>query len=159
MPTLRVIVAGAPGIEIDSSRCPFPVVREQSFGIYRAADAAISKSGTNTLEAAVAGCPLVIGYRASAISYAIAKRVVTIPHISLVNIVAQREVARELLQDAMTPEALAATVAPLLDASSLARREQLAALAHVRDSLGAPGAAGRVAAMASAMVSAEERAR
>ncbi len=151
MPSLRVVVAGAPGIALDGARCPFPVVRTDAFTIFRAADAALCKSGTNTLEAAVAGCPLVVGYKANALSYALAKRLVTIPHISLVNIVAQRGIVPELLQDAMTAEGLAEAAAPLL-ADTPARRAQVAALEALRASLGTPGAAGRVAAIAARML-------
>jgi lipid-A-disaccharide synthase len=117
--------------------------------VLRAADAALCKSGTTTLEAAVAGCPLVVAYRTSGWSYAIARRLVRIPNIALVNIVAGRRVAPELVQDAVTAEALAAQVLPLLDAASTERCEQLAGLAAVRAKLGEPGAARRAAAMAS----------
>ena len=87
-----------------------------SFAVLRAADAALCKSGTTTLEAAVAGCPLVVAYRTSAMTYAIARRVVKIPHIGLVNVVAGREVAPEFVQDALVPARVADALAPLLDA-------------------------------------------
>jgi lipid-A-disaccharide synthase len=116
--------------------------------VFRAADAALCKSGTTTLEAAIAGCPLVIAYRTSAIEYALARRIVKIPFIGLVNIVAGREIAPEFVQDALQPMALADAVDPLLDARSEARAIQVRALQGVRDQLGEPGAARRVAAMA-----------
>jgi lipid-A-disaccharide synthase len=149
---LQVVVAGAPGMTLEAARCPFPVVRERSLAVYAAADAALSKSGTNTLEAALAGCPLVVGYRTGGLNYAIAKRVVRIPHVSLVNIVARRAVVPELLQDAMTPDAFAAAARPLLDPTAPERRAMLEGLAAVRAALGEPGAAARVAAMAEAML-------
>ena len=110
---LRVVVSAAPGIVLDPSRCPYPVVRESSFTVWRAADAALSKSGTSTLEAAVAGCPLVVAYRTGAVSYAIARRVVTIPRIGLVNVVAGHSVAPELIQDAARPRAMFDALLPL----------------------------------------------
>lgn len=149
-PALEVLVAGAPGRALPPS--PFRVVTGASGTVYRAADAAISKSGTNTLEAALAGCPLVVGYRAHPVSFALAKRLVTLPHVSLVNIVAGREVVPELLQDAMTGVRLADAVRPLLEAGSPARRAQLTGLAEVAAALGTGGAAARVAAMADALV-------
>ncbi|HEY7879015.1 MAG TPA: lipid-A-disaccharide synthase [Gemmatimonadaceae bacterium] len=148
VPGLRVLVSGAPGITLDAARSHYPLVRESSFRVWRAADAALSKSGTSTLEAAVAGCPLVVAYRTGAVSYAIARRVVTIPRIGLVNVVAGETVAPEFLQDAARPDAMADALAPLLRASSPERQAQLAGLERVRAKLGSPGAAGRVADMA-----------
>jgi lipid-A-disaccharide synthase len=147
-----VIVSAAPGIELDAARCPFPVVRSASFPVLRAADAAMCKSGTTTLEAAVAGCPLVVAYRTSRWTYAIARRVVRIPHIGLVNVVAGREVAKEFVQDALRPEAVADALGPLLDADSPERARSLTGLAEVRSRLGTPGAAARVAQMAAELV-------
>lgn len=152
VPGLRPVVSVAPGITLDAARCPYPLVRAPSFTLWRAADAALSKSGTSTLEAAVAGCPLVVAYRTGALSYAIATRVVTIPHIGLVNVVAGRAVAPEFIQGALEPRAVAAALEPLLDAGSAERATMLAALADVRARLGTPGAACRVAELALSMV-------
>jgi lipid-A-disaccharide synthase len=116
--------------------------------VFRADDAALCKSGTTTLEAAIAGCPLVIAYRTSRLEYALARRIVKIPLIGLVNIVAGREIAPELVQNALQPTSLADAVAPLLRDGSPERVAQLRALREVRDSLGETGAASRVAAMA-----------
>lgn len=148
-PNLRVLVSVAPGMKIDRVRCPYPLVEGASFPVLRAADAALCKSGTTTLEAAVAGCPLVVAYRTSRWSYAIARRLVRIPNIALVNIVAGRRVAPELVQDAATPDALASHVLPLLDPNSTERMQQVEGLAHVRARLGKPGAARRAATIAS----------
>jgi lipid-A-disaccharide synthase len=147
-PSLQVIVSSAPHVSIPADRCPFPLVHAASFTVFRAADAALCKSGTTTLEAAIAGCPLVIAYRTSALEYALAKRIVKIPFIGLVNIVAGRAIAPEFVQEALTPQALAQALGPLLDHHSAERTEQVRALRAVRDSLGEPGAATRVAAMA-----------
>ena len=145
---LQVVVSAAPGITLDPERCPYPIVRDQSFVVWRAADAALSKSGTSTLEAAVAGCPLVVGYRTSAWTYALARRLVTIPRIGLVNVVAGKEVAPEFVQGALRPDAMASALAPLLHQGSPERCAMLDGLAAVRAQLGEPGAAGRVARMA-----------
>jgi lipid-A-disaccharide synthase len=119
-----------------------------SFPILRAADAALCKSGTTTLEAAIALCPLVVAYRTSRIEYALARRLVKIPFIGLVNIVAGREVAREFVQDALQPVAVANALEPLLDPHSVQHRVLVQHLAEVRDMLGQPGAADRVASIA-----------
>jgi lipid-A-disaccharide synthase len=148
IPALRVIVSVAPAVRIDPRRCPFPLVRSASFAVLRAADAALCKSGTTTLEAAVAECPLVVAYRTNALTYAAARRVLKIRHIGLVNVVAGREVAPEFVQGALTPGALAAALQPLLDPGSEVRAKMLADLRGVRSTLGTPGAARRVAALA-----------
>jgi lipid-A-disaccharide synthase len=124
------------------------MVHHGSFGVLRAADAALCKSGTTTLEAAVAGCPMVVAYRTSPWTYAIAKRAVKIPYIGLVNVVAGHEVAPEFVQEELRPPAVAAALAELLNSESPRRVAQIRELAEVRAKLGAPGAADRVAGIA-----------
>jgi lipid-A-disaccharide synthase len=151
-PELQVIVSVAPTIRIDAMDCPFPLVHGQSFTVLRAATAGLLKSGTTTLEAAVADLPHVIGYRTSAITYGIARRLVKIPHIGLVNVVAEREISREFVQDAFVPSRVADALEPLLDPSSEASMASHRGLAEVRSKLGTPGASSRVAAMALEML-------
>lgn len=109
------------------------------------ATAAITKSGTITLQLALADVPMVVGYRVSPLTYSFARRLVRVPHIALVNLVAGREVVPERIQAEMTPESLAAAARPLLDAGSAERRQVRTGLAEVRAKLGEPGAADRVA--------------
>jgi lipid-A-disaccharide synthase len=151
-PGLKVVVSVAPTVNISSDDCPFPLVRDASYPVLRAATAGLLKSGTTTLEAAVTGLPHVIGYRTNPITYAIARRVVKIPHIGLVNVVAEREVSREFVQDAFVPGAVADALEPLLTVGSAARATAIEALAAVRARLGSPGAADRVAEMALGML-------
>jgi len=147
-PGLRVIVSVAPTVQIAAADCPFPLVHGRSFEVLRAATAGLLKSGTTTLEAAVADLPHVIGYRTSAITYGIARRVVKIPHIGLVNVVAGREVSKEFVQDGLVPARVADALEPLLDEQHGSRAVALEGLADVRGSLGTPGASQRVATMA-----------
>jgi lipid-A-disaccharide synthase len=156
VPGLQVIVSVAPTVALDSARCPFRLVHSASLSVLRAADVALCKSGTTTLEAAIADCPLVVAYRTGRVSFALAKRVVKVPHIGLVNVVAGREVAREFIQDDIVPEKMADAMARLLDMESRERRDVLAGLADVRSKLGSPGAAERVAGIASELVGARE---
>jgi lipid-A-disaccharide synthase len=152
IPGLQVIISVASSVALDSDRCPFRLVHSASLSVLRAADAALCKSGTTTLEAAIADCPLIVAYRTGRISFALAKRLVKVPHIGLVNVVAGREVAREFIQDDVVPEKMAAVLAQLLGKESKQRLEVLSGLAEVRDRLGSPGAAERVARMASDLV-------
>ncbi|MEO8561479.1 MAG: lipid-A-disaccharide synthase [bacterium] len=152
-PSLKVIVSAAPHVTIPAERCPYPLVHSASFALLRAADAAMCKSGTTTLEAAVALCPLVVAYRTSAITYAAARRLVRIPYIGLVNVVAGRELAPEFVQDALVPARVADALEPLLDRSSPRRAAMINELAAVRATLGEPGAAVRVAEMALTLAS------
>ena len=151
VPGLQVIVSVAPTVALDSDRCPFKLVHSASLSVLRAADAALCKSGTTTLEASIADCPLVVAYRTGRISFALAKRLVKVPNIGLVNVVAGREVAREFIQDDIVPAKIADVLEDLLDDKSPARRDVLAGLAEVRARLGTPGAADRVARMASGL--------
>jgi len=116
--------------------------------VFAAADAGVCKSGTTTLEATLADLPMVIAYRVHPVSFAIAIGLLRVPHVGLVNLIAGREVAPEFLQGAATAPALAAAVLPLLDPQSEAARRQRAGLALVRERLGPPGAADRVASIA-----------
>ncbi|HEX5635415.1 MAG TPA: hypothetical protein VFX50_19365, partial [Gemmatimonadales bacterium] len=120
--------------------------------VFSAADAAIAKSGTTTLEAALADTPMVVAYRVGAVTAWLSRRLLTVPYVSLVNLVAERGVVPELLQERATARGLAAAVRPLLDPVSAEAVAQRAGLAQVRARLGTPGAAGRVAEMAAALL-------
>jgi lipid-A-disaccharide synthase len=152
IPGLQVIVSVASTVALDSDRCPFRLVHSASLSVLRAADAALCKSGTTTLEAAIADCPLVVAYRTGRISYTLAKRLVKVPQIGLVNVVAGREVAREFIQADVVPEKMADALVELVGSESPRRREVLRGLAEVRAKLGSPGAAERVARIASDLV-------
>jgi lipid-A-disaccharide synthase len=150
IPGLQVLVSVAPTVALDSRRCPFRLVHSASLSVLRAADVALCKSGTTTLEAAIADCPLIVAYRTGRINYAVARRVVKVPNIGLVNVVAGREVAREFIQDEIEPSMMADALAEILN-DGPRRQEVLAGLAEVRSKLGSPGAADRVAQMASGL--------
>jgi lipid-A-disaccharide synthase len=151
IPSLDVVVSQAPGVEIDRAACPYPTVSGRTALLLRAATAALCKSGTTTLEAAVAGCPLAVAYKTSRWTYEIARRVVTIDRIGMVNIVAGRMIAPEFVQDGVVPTRMAEALATLLDTASAERARAVEGLDEVRRMLGTPGAAGRVAQLASTM--------
>jgi lipid-A-disaccharide synthase len=120
--------------------------------VLAAADACLAKSGTTTLEAALADVPMAVAYRMHPVSYAIARRVVTVEWVSLVNLVAGRGVVPEFLQDAMTVPALSGALERLLTPGHPEREGQLAALGEVRGRLGTPGASTRVAGLAAELL-------
>lgn len=127
---------------------PVEVWRGDPAVVFAAADAALAKSGTTTLEAALADLPMVVAYRVHPLTAVLARRLLRVPWISLVNLVAGDQVVPELVQDQANGERLAAEVAPLLDPQHPAAARQRQGLAEVRKRLGGPGAAERVAAMA-----------
>ena len=90
-----------------------------------ASDAAILASGTAALECMLAKCPMVVGYRMKPSTFWLAKRLVKTPYVSLPNLLAGRELVKELLQEECEPHALAAALEPLLHAG--AQRDALLA--------------------------------
>lgn len=160
----RFLEAGArvrerrPDVQIALARAGS--VREERFGgsdvplaedgraLLRHATAALVKSGTSTLEAALEETPFVTAYRTGRLTYLLARYLVRIEHIALANLVAGREVVTELIQDRATPERMAEHLLPLLDRGSVERRETVEGLSRVSDALGEPGAARRVGGMA-----------
>jgi lipid-A-disaccharide synthase len=97
---------------------------------FRTARVALAASGTVTLELALAGVPTVAAYRVAAIEAAILRRMINVPTVILANLVLDENVVPEFLQDAGTPERLAAALAPLLS-DTPERRRQLAAFAKL----------------------------
>jgi lipid-A-disaccharide synthase len=126
--------------------------RREPRSVMAAADVVLAKSGTTTLECAIADAPMVVAYTVHPVTAAIARRLVKVPYVSLANLVAGREVVPELLQGAVTADRLVEAAAPLLEPGSAAAAEQRAGFAEVRRRLGGPGAARRVAELAVALV-------
>ena len=109
-PDYHFVVAKAPGIEddfYDALLAPYQnvsAVMNQTYALLREAKAALVTSGTATLETALFGVPEVVCYKGSAISFFIAKRLITIQYICLVNLIMNREVVKELIQEQLTEQ-------------------------------------------------------
>lgn len=123
------------------------VVRDEIYDAIAISDAAIVASGTATLETALLETPMVVVYKVSAPSYAIGRRVIHVEHISLANLIAERAVVPELIQDDANPERIAAEIRELL-VNREKTRAMKTALAEIRGKLGTPGASQRTARIA-----------
>jgi len=120
------------------------VVASRTREVLRQADAAIVASGTATLETALMRCPMVVVYKVNPITYCIGKRLIKIPNIGMVNIVAGHQVCPELIQAAATPTALADAISPLIS-DSPERRQMLKDLDVVVAAMGEGGGSERAA--------------
>ena len=122
------------------------VVCGEAREVMRQAQAAMVTSGTATLEAALIGTPHILVYKTSAFTYWFARTVVKIKHIGLVNIIAEKTVCPELIQEAATPQVMAAETAELMLESS-EKQEMLLGYEELRQLLGAKKAAENVATL------------
>ena len=147
----RVFVAGVPAGHYPDPG-PIEILQGDPAALFAGADAALAKSGTTTLEAALANTPMVVAYKVHPVTYAMFQRVRTVRWVSLVNLVAGREVVPEILQDRATATALATAVRPLLNARDPLTVTQREGLALVRERLGTAGATTRVVALASELL-------
>ncbi len=111
---------------------------DEKHDAYAAAGAALTKSGTSTLELALAGVPMAVTYRVNPATAFLARRLIRVPHVAMVNLLAGRTVVPELLQQDCTPAKLADTVKRLLQ-DPAAAAAQRAAFAEVVAALHAPG--------------------
>lgn len=132
------------------------LVEKDIYEVLAGCDVAMVTSGTATLETAIMGVPMVIVYRISRLSYWIGKRVVKVPFIGLVNLVAGESVVAELIQDEVTPERIAVEARRLLEDRE-SRIRVMEGLKRVRGLLGAGGASERTARIAMEMMQRYDR--
>lgn len=154
VPDVQFLVARAPGLDdvlfapFEQARAgglPIGILSNAADDVLAAADIVVTASGTATVQTALHQRPMVIVYRVSPVTYAIARRFVQVANYGMVNLVAGRPVVTELIQDACTPQAVAGEARSLLvdhDRAARMRRD----LAEVVLKLGGPGASDRAAA-------------
>lgn len=156
---LTPVIALAPTLstaELHSAASPgglggLRIIGGDTYSIIAASELALVASGTATLETALLGCPMVIAYKMSAFTYGLGRLLVTgVDSIGMPNILAGRRIVPELIQWEVTPANLVRAAEPML--AEPTRSETAAALRSVRQSLGASGAAARVAAIALGMI-------
>ena len=152
-PDVQFVLPVAPTLErefirgfLNDAKAPVQVVDGRVYDVLRAANAALVASGTATLETGLMAVPMVILYRMSRLSFAIARLIIRVDHVGLVNIVAGKRVAPELLQDDVTPEKIAGAVSPMLDDPAIYQRVK-DDLLQVRTKLGEGGASKRAASV------------
>ena len=145
----QIVIAGAPSLDpsfysefIQSDSVH--IVHGKTYDLLSASEAAIVTSGTATLEAAILNIPQVVCYKTSGISYSIAKRLIKIKYISLVNLIMDKEVVRELIQHACNPDSIRYELSLLLKGGRN-REEMLNEYSKMRKILGEGGASQKVA--------------
>jgi lipid-A-disaccharide synthase len=148
-PEYEFVVAGSTALPEDFykpflEKCPnVTLVRGQTYDLLRQAKAALVKSGTSTLETALFGVPEVVCYAGNPISFFIAKRLVDVKYISLVNLIMDKPLVHELIQGDLNRKNLKAALADILT-PEIATQIQ-AGYAELRQKLGSGGASARAA--------------
>lgn len=142
-PDYQFIIAGVGNLSLDFYK-PFlneniKLSIDQTYDLLSHSTAALVTSGTATLETALFGVPQVVCYKTSNISYQIAKHLIKVPYISLVNLVAQKEVVKELIQDELDTENLVKELDKIINSQSF-RNQQILDYQQVKESLGEVGA-------------------
>ena len=154
LPDVTPVIARAPGIPDELLSGVYPRTADTR-SLLAHAHAALTKSGTSTLECALSITPMVIAYRMHPLTFRIAKHVVDVEHIGLVNLIAGKRLAPELIQDAATSESLANALLPLVRPGA-PRDQTLLELKEVRARLAAQDtrpAAEHVADIAAELIS------
>jgi lipid-A-disaccharide synthase len=149
-PGYQFIIAGAPSIAPEvyhkHTKNRVRVLFNQTYAILRQSAAAMIVSGTATLEAALLDVPLVVCYRGSFLSYHIARRFIRVRYISLVNLIAGREIVRELIQNDFNSENLGNELDKILNDSQV-RNNMKDEFNHLKQLVGGPGASRKAAEM------------
>ncbi len=120
------------------------IVEDDTHRLLEHAHAAIVASGTATVETAFYLTPMVVAYRTNLLTYLIGKRIINVRHIGMVNILAEKQVAPEIIQYQLTAENLVNAVEPYFTDTAL-YKETIDELKKVRSLLGTPGASGKAA--------------
>ena len=151
-PNYQFIIGAAPSITTEfyesiltkSPQASVRMVRGATYPLMKTAHAALVTSGTATLETALFNTPEVVCYKGSKVSYWIARRLVKIKYISLVNLILDRPLVKELIQQALTPQQLSQELRKILDGPD--RERIIKGYTELKSKLGIKGASDRLAA-------------
>lgn len=156
LPAVRFVVSCSESINDDlvmdlvrqhASGLEIETIKGSVVDVFRQSQMLVAASGTVTLEAALYGIPMVIIYKVSPLSYWLGKRLIKVKHIGIVNLIVQKELLPELIQDSASPQTIAETVTAMIsDPEGLKQIEK--ELFCIRDLLGGAGASDRVARIA-----------
>ena len=141
---LQVVVGKASNIDLDNCPSDFKIERDAKKAMLVGTVGLVS-SGTATLECAIEGLPIVVCYKLFPLSWFITKTLVKVKHSSIINIIMDKQVVPELLQDDMNPKLILKTIAPLFDMESEKRKKMFLDYEKLKKSLGSPGVYMRVA--------------
>jgi len=151
LPKVSFVIPVAPSLHPSSFETalldrdlPVRLVTGDTYGVVRACDLLLTVSGTATLEAAILGTPMIIINRVSDLSYYLGRHLIRVNYIGLPNLVAGRQIVSEFVQNDARPELVAAEALNLLEHPERLE-QQRQDLARVRNELGEPGVAERVA--------------
>lgn len=150
---IRASTVGRQEVESLLKRVPLniPIVEDQRYDALNACDLAWTASGTVTLETALLLKPMIVVYRLSWLTYALARILVKIRHVGIVNIMVGKEIVPELIQSDFTAAGVVKKTRSLLENREL-RDSMVRKLVALREKLGTPGAADRVANIALSMM-------
>jgi len=156
LPSARFVVSCSDSIKDDlvmgvvsqyASTLEIEIIKGSVSEVFRKSRMLVAASGTVTLEAALHGIPTVIVYKVSPLSYWLGKRLIKVKHIGIANLIVQKELLPELIQDNASPQTIAETVIAMInDQERLSQIEK--ELFSIRDLLGGAGASDRVARIA-----------
>lgn len=144
---VQIVIAGAPSLDpafYSSFMKAEKIVFGKTYDLLAVSRAAIVTSGTATLETALFKVPEVVCYKGSNVSYQIAKRLIKVNYISLVNLIMDKEIVKELIQDECNSENILREIQPLIDDSEQ-RDNLLASYDELENKLGGGGASAKVA--------------
>ena len=147
-PDYQFVIAGAPSLSNEfyasfRENNEVEFVSNQTYALLTYAHAALVTSGTATLETALFSVPQVVCYKGNWISYQIAKRIITLDYISLVNLIMDKEVVKELIQGDLTTENLKTELQKILEGTE--RERILTDYVHLKEKLGGQGASKKAA--------------
>lgn len=155
-PTVTLALLEEHGLAAWQQQLDIRVITDDRYSMMAACDAAVAASGTVILELAILGTPTVATYRTSPHTYWLGRLLIrNLRYFTLVNLIGERAILPELLQDAVTPERMAQEVTTLLN-DRQARAEMLSGMAEVRQRLGGAGASDRAAAIALSLLTRQE---
>ncbi len=146
----QFVIAGAPSISPDfysgiTAGTSVSVVSGQTYDLLRHSNAALVTSGTATLETALMGIPQVVCYKGNFLSYLVAKSVIRVKYISLVNLIMDKEIIHELIQEDLTRQNLRNELKKILDGTE--RQDIIKSYEGLREKLGGSGASAKAAGL------------